>query len=157
MAATESDLYRAIPDGSVSGPLVADGYPAPGVLYPRFEEASYFDRAGVERTAPAEVAMVNLTTGREVTTGGGTGMFDVDGWYGHGDWRYFQVPDGTECPDSLKIRREPGRRTNKAGTASGRFYQIEPRTRMTVEAYKGALDNLARAAVVRQVMLARSR
>ena len=45
---------------------------------------------------------------------------------------------------------------NKSGNRSGHHYQIEPKSRMTVQAYKGALDNFARAAVARSVELART-
>jgi hypothetical protein len=83
-------------------------------------------------------------------------MFDVDGWFGFSHWKYFQVPKGTEYPDNLVIKRGRSRRTNKSGNRSGYHYQIEPKNRMTVMAYKGALDNFARSAVARSVELAKA-
>jgi len=155
MPATNTNLYRAVIDGTFVGPLIKDGEPVEGVLYPRFEESTYIDSIGMERTSPADVTVYPASTGDEVGTGGGTSMFDVKGWFGYRAWQYFRVPNGTEYPDSLFIRRGKSVRKNKAGTLEGRHYQIEPRTRMTVQAYKGALDNFARNAVVRLVELAK--
>jgi hypothetical protein len=155
MAATDTNLYRAVIDGTFVGPLIKDGEPVMGVLYPRFEDSTYVDRGGIERTSPADVTVYQLAAGDEVDTGGGTSMFDVKGWFGYRVWQYFRVPDGTEYPDSLHIRRGKSKRKNKTGSLEGRHYQIEPRTRMTVVAYKGALDNFARNAVVRMVEIAK--
>ncbi len=91
----------------------------------------------------------------EVEAGGGTSLFNVDGWFGFGHWKYFEIPNGTEYGDNLKIKKGRSKRANKSGNRSGHHYQIEPKTRMTVQAYKGALDNFARAAVARSVELAR--
>ncbi len=44
----------------------------------------------------------------------------------------------------------------RAGHGKHRYhYQLEPRIRMTVAAFKGALDNMARAAVAHQCEVAR--
>ena len=156
MATTETSLYRAIIDGTFDCDLIADGKPVTGVLYPRFESTTYVTSSGDEKTSPADVVVHAMESGDEVDAGGGTSMFDVDGWFGDSGWRYFQVPEGTEYPACLKIKRGRRKRRNRTGTREGRHYQIEPLNRMTVEAYKGALDNFARAAVVRQVELAQS-
>ena len=153
MPKTETNLYRAIIDGTIDGDLIQDGKPAEGILYPRFQESTYIDRSGVERTSVADVTYVPPGED-EVDAGGGTSMHDAKGWFGNGGWRYFAVPKGTEYSAGLYIRRGKRERWNKSRTVKGRHYQIEPLNRMTVEAYKGALDNLARAAVVRQVQLA---
>lgn len=155
MAATDTDLYRAVIDGTFVGPLIKDGEPVKGVLYPRFEDQTYIDGGGTERTSPADVTVHRLRAGDEVNSGGGTSVFDVKGWFGYRVWQYFRVPNGTEYPESLYIRRGKSKRRNKTGNLEGRHYQIEPRTRMTVDAYKGALDNLARNAVVRLIEVAR--
>jgi hypothetical protein len=155
MPATNTNLYRAVIDGTFVGPLIKDGEPVEGVLYPRFEDSTYVDSIGIERTSAADVTVHRMSSGDEVDTGGGTSMFDVKGWFGYRVWQYFRVPNGTEYPDSLHIRRGKSVRKNKSGTLEGRHYQIEPRTRMTVQAYKGALDNFARNAVVRLVELAK--
>jgi len=154
MAKTETNLYRAIIDGTFAGDLVTDGKPVTGVLYPRFETTTYVTSSGVERTSPADVTIHSMAGGDEVEADGGTSMHDARGWFGDSGWRYFAVPEGTEYPICLKIKRGGRKRRNRAGTVEGRHYQIEPLNRMTVEAYKGALDNFARAAIVRQVALA---
>ncbi|MDD5364488.1 MAG: hypothetical protein PHR30_04050 [Gallionellaceae bacterium] len=127
----------------------------PGVLYPRFENTQYVDRQGIEQVRPADVTVHRLPTGAEVDAGGGTSMFDVLGWFGFANWGYCHVHKGTEYPDNLFIRRGRSVRTNKSGKHNGRHYQIEPVNRMTVEAYKGALDSFARSAVVLQIELAK--
>ncbi len=55
------------------------------------------------------------------------------------------------------IKRGRSKRTKKSGTKTGCHYQIEPKNRMTVVAYKGALDNFARSAVVQAIALAKSK
>lgn len=154
MAKTETNLYRAVIDGTFEGDLVTDGKPVTGVLYPRFETTTYVTSTGVERTSPADVTIHSMPQGDEVDAGGGTSMHDARGWFGDSGWRYFTVPQGTDYPASLKIKRGKRKRRNRTGTCEGRHYQIEPLNRMTIDAYKGALDNLARAAIVRQVALA---
>ena len=126
------------------------------MLYPRFESTTYIDGSGIEQVSKADVTVHALSTGDEVEAGGGTSMFDVDGWFGFSHWKYFQVPKGTDYPDNLVIKRGRSKRSNKSGNRSGYHYQIEPKNRMTVAAYKGALDNIARAAVARSVELAKS-
>lgn len=151
MPQTTTDLYRAIINGSMDGPFVVDGEPVAGLLYPRFEESTYVDGGGIERTSPADVQIAS----GEVQPGGGTSMFDVEGWFGHTNWRYFRVPSGTEYSPGLFISKGKSKRTNKAGNLTGRHFQIEPKNPMTVDALKGALDTFARNAVARQVALAK--
>lgn len=158
MPTTDADLYRAVIHGTYpNDELVREGEPAPGVLYPRFAATTYVDRQGIEQTSPADVTVHPLPAGDEVDAGGGTSMFDVCGWFGFANWGYFHVPQGTEYPDNLFIRRGKSVRKNKSGKLQGRHYQIEPRNRMTVQAYKGALDNFARNAVVQQIRLAKGK
>ena len=153
MPTTNTDLYRAVINGSFEGDeLIKDGKPVTGVLYPRFEDTTYIDYQGKEQTSFADVTVI----GSDVDKGGGTSMFDVEGWFGFSNWKYFHVPNGTEYPDGLFIKRGSSVRTNKSGKLRGRHYQIEPKNRMTVEAYKGALDNFARNAVVRAVNLSKT-
>jgi hypothetical protein len=154
MPSTTATLYRAIKNGTFKDDeLVKDGEPAAGLLYPRFETTTYIDGFGIEQVSKADVTVI----GDDVEKGGGTSMFDVDGWFGFTHWKYFCVPAGTEHPDSIVVKRGKSKRTNKSGSRSGYHYQIEPKTRMTVLAYKGALDNFARNAIVKQVELAKGR
>jgi hypothetical protein len=86
-----------------------------------------------------------------VKSGGGTSMFDVSGWFGLDSWEYFHVPKDTEYSEGLSIIQGKNNRRNRDKTLRGRHYQIEPKNPMTVDAYKGALNNFARAAVAKQV------
>ena len=158
MPKTDAALFRAIKNGTFQDDtFVEDGAPAVGLLYPRFEATTYIDGNGAAQVSGADVTVHPLPTGDEVEAGGGTSLFNVDGWFGFGHWKYFEIPNGTEYGDNLKIKKGRSKRTNKSGNRSGHHYQIEPRTRMTVQAYKGALDNSARAAVARSVELARTK
>ncbi len=157
MPQTATDLFRAIRHGSPK-PFDVDGEPAGGLLYPRFEDSTYIDSSGQERTSPADVVIKpdEKTKELKVQPGGGTSMFDVRGWFGYTHWSYFGIPNGTEYPEGLYIRRGKKIRKNRTGDLRGRHYQIEPKNPMTVEAFKGALDNFARNAVVQRVELGQS-
>ena len=162
MARTSTSLYRAIIDGTFLTPAdpVDTGdpespIPVEGVLYPRIEAETHIDRTGREWTRRAEMTVFNLADSTEVDTDGGTILFDVAGWFGHVGWRYFEVPEGTILPDNLRISRAPAMTSNRAGTLQGRRHAVVPATRMSLQAYHGALDNLARNAVVRKIELAR--
>lgn len=152
MPITEDDLYRAIKNGTFDGDdFTKGGIPAPGLLYPRFETTSYVDNAGIEQISKADVAVIKMPEGNEVEVGGGTSLFNVDGWFGFSHWKYFHIPVGTEYGANLVIKRGKSKRKNKSGNREGYHYQIEPKIRMTVDAFKGALDNFARSAIARQV------
>jgi len=158
MPKTDTDLYRAIKNGTFENDVfVVDEKPKAGLLYPRFEATTYIDGSGTEQVSEADVTVHPLPTGDEVEAGGGTSMFNVDGWFGFGHWQYFQVPNGTEYPENLVIKRGRSKRKNKSGNRTGYHYQIEPRNRMTVSAYKGSLDNFARNAVVQSIALAKGK
>ncbi|AEF99982.1 hypothetical protein [Methylomonas methanica] len=88
MPKTTANLYRAIINGSMDGPFIVDAEPVAGLLYPRFEASTYTDGSGIERTSPADVEIIS----DKVQKGGGTSMFDVEGWFGYANWRYFFVP-----------------------------------------------------------------
>jgi hypothetical protein len=159
MSHTTTDLYRAIKNGTFNKDVfVVNEEAVPGLLHPRFQATTYLDKRGQQQTSQADVTVYERSSGDEVDSGGGTSMFNVEGWFGFSDWKYFHVPEGTEYPVSLLlIKKGKSKRTNKTGELSGYHYQIEPRNRMTVDAYKGALDNLARNAVVMQIKLAKGR
>jgi hypothetical protein len=110
-----------------------------------------------EQVSSADVAVHPLPTGDEVEAGGGTSLFNVDGWFGFGYWKYFEIPGGTDYDVGLTIRKGRSKRTNKSGNRTGHHYQIEPKNRMTVVAYEGALDNFARAAIARSVELSKTK
>jgi hypothetical protein len=139
VAKTTTNLYRAVFEGTLDGDLVTDGVPQTGLLDPRWD---------------VDVTVTASDDGPMVGTSGGTSLHNVDGWFGFARCRYFCIPQDTPIPDSLKVKKGRSKRTNKAGNRTGYHYQIEPLNRMTVDALKGALDNFARNAVVRQVELA---
>lgn len=152
MPTLDTDLYRAIKDGAFTTPFIVDDEAIDGLLYPRFHDTTYLNAAGEEKTSSADVALFDdADTGEEmVNTGGGTSMFDVTEWFGTDTWSYFHVPNETEYPASLHIHRGKKKRKNRAGKR-GYHYQIEPKNPMTVDGFKGALDNFARAALAKQV------
>ena len=156
---TNTDLYRSVIKGTFPGDVfVIDDKPVEGLLYPRFYTTTYEDASGQTRTSQADLTVTVGQGGEEIAQAdGGTSMFDCDGWFGFANWDYFRVPSGTPYPDSLFIRRGKSKRQNKSGTRSGRHYQIEPKNPMTVTALKGALETFARAAVARQVEIAKSK
>ncbi len=88
----------------------------------------------------------------EVLEGGGTSLHDVPGWF---NCRDFHIPAGTEYSDEIYIKADKRTKPHpRQPGATGRHYQLEPKTRMLVETFKGYLDNMARAAIARQVELA---
>jgi hypothetical protein len=142
---TELDLYRSVRVDSFPNGTVINEKPAPEVLYPDF----------VPRVLPSgkrRAADVKVEDGW-VHAGGGTSLFDRPGVFTTRGWLSFDIPKGTVVPDSLVIQF-----TGRNEALQADHYQIESRTnKMRVEAYKGALDNLARNAVVRSIELANGR
>ena len=66
------------------------------------------------------------------------------GGFGYSGWFYFLLPKGTPVPDSLDVKHTPTR--NDDG-----HHSIRCKNQMRVDAYKGALDTLARSAIARAV------
>lgn len=152
MATTDCNLYRSVMDRSFRR-IEIGVYPGDGVLYPRWESTQYFSKRFNEwRTSPADVNVVMGTQGPQVEPGGGTSLHDVPGWF---PTKEFWIPTGTEYSEEILIRKDAKQKTCPSDPKlKGFHYQLEPRTRMTIDAFKGALDNMARAAVVRQCALA---
>lgn len=83
---------------------------------------------------------------------GGTSTHDVPGWFGYSNWCYFYLPQGTEyCDDTLFIKRDRKKKWNRRKSVKGRHYTVRPKNRMRLQEYFGALDSLARAAIVKAV------
>lgn len=154
MAVTDVDLYRSLL-GEAAKLRVRNGVPDPGMLDPRWQDSEYVDRrTGETKISGADVRVVMGETEPEVEAdGGGTSLHDVSGWFGG---KEFRIPSGTEYSDEIVIIKDRKRKTNPKGTISGYHYQLTARTRMTVLTFKGYLDNMARAAVVRQVAQSRA-
>lgn len=148
MTKTEVDLYRSVrieqfPDGVFDG-----NNPVPGVLYPDFYEKDL----GNGDIRPADVEIKRENGIEYVLSGGGTSLFDRPGVFTKEGWLSFELPNGTIIPDSLIIKNDGWRKRFKAT-----HYQIESRAgQMPKQAMKGALDNLARNAIVRAVELGRA-
>lgn len=143
---TDVDLFRSVRAEAFPDGTVIDNKPAPGVLYPDFEPRVLPN--GKKRLADVSYSGNDKDI---ILAGGGTSLFDRPSVFTSAGWLSFDIPEGTIVPDSLLIRH-----TNYNKAVQANHYQIESRAgQMRVEAYKGALDNLARNAVVRSIELAR--
>jgi hypothetical protein len=147
---TALNLFRSIHKttaGYDKGPIV-DGKAVAGVLYPDFE-ARPLPKG---RVRAADLTVFDGADGvRMVRDDGGTSLFDKANVLpgGAATWHSFKIPKDTVIPDSLKVRF-----TNFNKTFNADHYQIESKAgTMPLDAMKGALDNLARNAIVRLVEL----
>jgi len=152
MAFTNTELFRSIMGDNFK--KIKEGvYPGDGVLDPRWTDTQRFvKKTGKWKTDFADVTIVGGSDGPEVQVGGGTSLHDVSGWF---LGREFWIPKGTEYSDEIYIRKDSKMKHSEATGVKGYHYQLELRTQMTVLAFKGYLDNMARAAVARQVELAK--
>jgi hypothetical protein len=152
MATTTTDLFRSIMGDGFK--KIKDGvYPGDGVLDPRWTDTQRLvKKTGKWKTDFADVTIVIGAGGPEVQTGGGTSLHDVSGWF---LGREFWMPQGTDYSDEIYIRKDAKKKTSPATGVEGHHYQLEPRTQMTVLTFQGYLNNMARAAVARQVALAK--
>lgn len=152
MATTTTDLFRSIMGDGFK--KIKEGvYPGDGVLDPRWTDTQRFvKKTGTWKTDFADVTLVAGVDGPEVRTGGGTSLHDVSGWF---LGREFRIPQGTEYSDEVYIRKDAKLKSSPATGVKGYHYQFEPRTQMTVLTFQGHLNNMARAAVARQVELAK--
>lgn len=146
---TGKNLYRSIRAEQFPNGTIIDSQPAPEILYPDFEPRPLPN--GKMRKPDSEP--FRGSDGKMwVHTGYGTSLFDREGIFKGKGWLNFTIPQGTEVPESLQVRR-----TDYNEKFEADHYQIEPRARMMLlESYKGALDNLARAALARTVELAKN-
>ena len=156
MAETRCHLFRAVRNGTFAGELVNDGAPVGGLLYPSFVDRDVRDSLGQTQKSRAEVTVEVGANGPEISPGGSISVQDKPGWFGNANWRYFHIPEGTSIPESLVISIGREAKWNSTHSVMARQSRIEARTRMTLAAMMGALDNLARSAVVAQYRQARS-
>jgi hypothetical protein len=152
VAKTITALFRSIMGDGFK--KIKDGeYPGDGVLDPRWTDTQRFvKKTGQWKTDFADVTLVAGKNGAEVLTGGGTSLHDVAGWF---LGREFCIPEGTEYSDEIYIRKDAKSKASPATGVTGIHYQLEPRTQMTMLSFQGHLNNMARAAVARQVELAK--
>lgn len=144
MVESTVELYRAVRrSGMFKRGVIQDGKAVEGVLYPDFEAKTYFNNKLQRVVSRPPDVTVDAEGG--VAEGGGTSLFDRSGVFGRATWHYFTIPQGTPIDHSLVVRH-----TGRNARLGAEHYQIEVRTGgTTVAAFKGALDNLARAAVVK--------
>jgi len=149
MSTTTVRLFRGVRKDAFADGVVVDDKPATGILYPSFE-SRVFERAradgGVDRRIrPADTRPFAVDDVMMVAAFKGTSLLDRQRAFGSAHWRYFTIPAGTEVPGSILVRH-----TGRLEAYAAEHYQIEPAMgRMRLDAYRGALDNLARSAVVR--------
>jgi hypothetical protein len=79
----------------------------------------------------------------------GVSVSGSPGCFGYGSWFYFLLPEGTAIPGSLDVKHTPS-------TKDQTHHSIRCRNSMTIDAYQGALDTLARAAIAKAVERARN-
>ncbi|WP_338845438.1 hypothetical protein V8J88_17105 [Massilia sp. W12] len=150
MSQTDTDFYRSVLIAQFPGGTIIDKNPAPEVLYPDFEPRVLPD--GRVRDADIE-KQIDKDGSVWVKSRGGTSLFDKDAVFPRKKWTTFHIPNGTEIPDGIIIRFTG---YNKKYDAN--HYQIESKAGlMRIDAYKGALDNLARNAIARAVELGKTR
>ena len=149
MAETSTALFRSVTSDAFPDGTVKDGVAATGVLYPDFHERTLPDG----RLREPDVVVFRDAKGDEwVQDQGGTSLFDKANVFKGKRWLSFEIPQGTVIPDSLVVRNTG---FNKRFQAT--HYQIESAARtMRVDSYKGALDNLARNALVRALAAAKT-
>jgi hypothetical protein len=147
---TTLDLFRSIhktTPGYDAGPIV-DGAAVAGVLYPDFEPR----QIGKNKFRAADLTAFDGEGGvRMVRNDGGTSLFDKPDVLPGGarNWHSFKIPKDTVIPQSLAVRFTGHNRTFGAD-----HWQIESKAgTMAMDAMKGALDNLARNAIVRLIEL----
>lgn len=146
MSQTDVDLFRAVRIEQFPNGTVIDGTPAPEVLYPDFKPRPLPDGGSRD----ADIDSFPGTDGTMwVKHRGGTSLFDRSKVFPGKKWLSFEIPAGTVIPESLIIRF-----TGYNSRYQANHYQIEPKSKtMQMDAYKAALDNLARNAIVRAVEL----
>ena len=146
MAEVEKQLYRSVrKDEFTDGVLTEDGEAMEGILHGDIDPRTVNVR-GIQtirqdwRRGP----------GGYFKTGHGTSLWDKKGVFGHPNWHYFSLPEGTVIPDSLKLVEGNWSEKYKAT-----HWQIEVANggALRADALRGALDNLARNCVVRAIEL----
>jgi hypothetical protein len=144
MVESTVDLYRPVRRAGVfKRGVIQNGRAVEGVLYPDFDARTYFSNK-LQRVV-SRPPDVSVDADGGVAEGSGPALFDRNGVFGRAAWHYFTIPQGTPVDYSLVVRH-----TGRNARLGAEHYQIEVRTGgTTVAAYKGALDNLARAAVVK--------
>jgi hypothetical protein len=151
MTRTTLALYRnVLKEQFPDGPIVND-HAVQGILYPTFEITFTMTADGKRKPRQPDVDPYPYEGKDVVDPGAGTSLFNEPNVFGTKKWWNFTIPENTPIPASLQIIY-----TGHNERYNADHYQIEPASRrMPVDAYKGALDHLARNAVVQQYENAR--
>ncbi len=139
MTKTPTKLWRAALVEDYPLDVTIDDESSKGILYPDFERKVISQNPnGTPKYRPPDVNVVNGM----VQAGGGTSLFNKDKYFKGNKWRFFYIPEDTIIDPRLKLT---GPEYNDYFKAN--HYQIEVEKPLPIDAYKGALDNLARAAL----------
>jgi hypothetical protein len=159
-----TNLYRSVKKRSIGSRLASDEERAATFVDNEGKKSLYPDYVGFTRgdgsVRPPDVTTYTQggeTWIRGVTDRGTDGRFLVgrnqgvslseeSGGFGYGSWCYFFLPESTDIPASLDIIHTPTRRDDG-------HYSLRCRNAMRQDAYQGALDTLARAAIDKAVEL----
>lgn len=141
MQTCSTNLWRAVhKDDFPDGPIVNEKA-VTGVLYPNFAKKLIGkDAKGNLKYRDPDVTVAQGM----VQIGGGTSLYNKSNFFKGKNWVYMLIPEGTEIDPNLRIVDPEPRPAVGAD-----HYQIEAGKPMFVDEFKGALDNLARAAVAR--------
>ncbi|WP_036254308.1 hypothetical protein [Methylobacter sp. BBA5.1] len=146
MEETTVDLFRSIRIEQFPRGAIIDTQPAPEILYPDFEPRQLPNGKTRKRDIDS---FADQNGDMWVETGGGTSLFDRAKVFQGKSWLSFEIPKGTVIPESLVVRFTG---YNKIFDAN--HYQIESKAKMMrMDSFKGALDNLARNAIVKAIEL----
>jgi hypothetical protein len=148
MAKTDVDLWRGVHTSEMKA-LETETGPVIGVLYPTLtrKEIGKDKETGKPRYREPDVVIRDGLVQRH----GGTSLFDIDRFFPGKTWNFFKIPKDTEIDPLLRLKGPDWNDRFKAN-----HYQIEVARPVTVEAYKGALDNFARAAFAKRYVDART-
>jgi hypothetical protein len=143
-------LYRSVRKDDpryTGGVLTEDGEPAEGILHGDIDPRTVTVGDETQTRQDWQTDDKGFMKMRK-----GTSLWDKAGVFGNGYWRYFGLPEGTQIPASLLIREG-----NPSERYKATHFQIEVANSgtMTPDALRGALDNLARNAIVRAREMAR--
>ena len=141
MSKVPENLWRGVLVEDFPSGVVIEDKPAEGILYPDFVRKPIGkSRDGSTRYRNPDVEVVN----GKVQPGGGTSLFNKDKFFKGNKWQFFYIPEGTEIDPDLRLA---GPEYNARFEAN--HYMIEVKKPLFINSYKGALDNLARAAIAK--------
>lgn len=157
----ELDLYRACKRNRRDVETILTDFDAnesagAGSLYPDYQgftrkDGSFRAPDVTSFTNSSGVAWVqgikdiNPNTGKPyIDANEGVSLNSEAGKFGYAMWFYFQLPEGTPIPACLDVKQTGSDKNH---------YSIRCKNLMTKEAYEGALNSLARAALVRAIEL----